>query len=54
MDKIQELKQAKAKRAKILKLRASHTLAELAKMFGVSTARISQQIKKAKEERNKI
>ncbi len=50
MDKIEELKQAKAKRAKMLKLRKKLTLAELAAIYCVSTARISQQLKKAKEE----
>lgn len=55
MNKKNEIKAAKAKRAKILKLRKKHTLKELAEMFGgVSTARISQQLKQAEKEAVKL
>ena len=47
-----DIKKAKAKRAKVLKLRPKHTLKELALMFGnVSTARISQLLKQAKADK---
>ena len=52
MTKIEELKKAKARRKKILKLRNQNwTLFELSLYEGVSCARISQLLKQAKEEK---